>query len=274
MLAGTTSKLALLTLSQVLRFAVRRGWVAVNPVTLIEPAEKPRWRPGTVSVLDGRDLAAVLDQSGSYRPLFTVLAFTGLRIGEGLGLTWADVDFDDAMLTVHQQLTRYGTLGPLKTEHGRREVMLAPAVVRLLRERWLESPAKGPDDYVFRNRAGRPLDYRKVGEAFRTALRRSGVRADGRLSLHSLRHGYASLLIGAGQDVVFVSRQLGHANPAITLRVYAHEFGRREHGERARVALEAAHSAMTARSRALGSLTVMLRALKNPDGGTAGVHAY
>lgn len=119
--------------------------------------------------LDGRDLAAVLDQSGSYRPLFTLLAYTELRIGEGLGLTWADVDFDDAILTVHQQLTRYGTLGPLKTEHGRREVMLAPAVVRLLRERWLESPAKGPDDYVFRNRAGRPLDYRKVGEAFRIA---------------------------------------------------------------------------------------------------------
>jgi integrase len=176
-----------------------------------------------------------------------------LRIGEGLGLTWADVDFDDAVLTVHQQLTRWREPGPLKTEHARREVMLAPAVVRLLRERWLESPAKGPDDFVFRNRAGRPLDYRKVGQAFLIAVRRSGVRADGRLSLRSLRHGYASLLIGAGQNVVFVSRQLGHANPAITLKVYAHEFGRREHGERARVAIEAAHTAMTARSRGFRS---------------------
>ncbi len=102
--------------------------------------------------------------------------------------------------------------------------------------------------------AGRPLDYRKVGNAFRVTVRRSGVPADGRLSLHNLRHGYASLLIGAGQDVVFVSRQLGHANPAITLKVYAHEFGRREHGEpRAKVALEAAHAAMIARSGALGS---------------------
>ena len=48
--------------------------------------------------------------------------------------------------------------------------------------------------------------------------------APGRLSLHSLRHGFASLLIANGLNVVYVSRQLGHANPTITLKVYAHLF--------------------------------------------------
>jgi integrase len=120
-------------------------------------------------------------------------------------------------------------------------------MVRLLRARWLESPGKGPDDFVFTNSVGNALDYRKVGEAFRTAVRRSGVRADGRLSLHSLRHGYASLLIADGLDVVFVSRQLGHADPGVTLSVYAHLFARAKHALAARSAIEASYAAMALR---------------------------
>ena len=53
--------------------------------------------------------------------------------------------------------------------------MLAPAMVRLLRARWLDSTYKGPDDFVFTNSVGSPLDYRKVGNAFRVAVRRSGT---------------------------------------------------------------------------------------------------
>jgi hypothetical protein len=55
-----------------------------------------------------------------------------------------------------------------------------------------------------------------------------------------------SLLIAQGLDVVFVSRQVGHAKVSTTLDVYGHEFARREHAERARDALEAAHRAMRA----------------------------
>jgi integrase len=248
-LAKTTASIALLTLRSICRFAVRRGWLAVNPVGLLEPSEKPRWRPGKVAILEGDDLAKVLHHAGTYRPLFEMLAYTGLRIGEALGLTWADINFEGGTLHVHRQLTRWREHGPLKTDAGRREVELAPAISRLLRDQWLASPWKGPDDPVFANAAGWPLDYRKVGEAFRVAVRRSGVRRDGRLSLHSLRHGYASLLVGSDLDVVYVSRQLGHANPNVTLRTNAHEFARREHGERAKAALEASYGAMTVRSR-------------------------
>ena len=62
---------------------------------------------------------------------------------------------------------------------------------------------------------------------------------------NSLRHGYASLLIAKGLNVVFVSRQLGHAKATTTMGVYAHEFARHEHGETARQALESSHEAMT-----------------------------
>jgi len=135
----------------------------------------------------------------------------------------------------------------LKTEAGRREVILAPGIAKLLRERWLASSFKAPDDLVFCNTLGRGLDYRKVGDAFRATVKRSGITASGRLSLHSLRHGFASLLISKGLNVVFVSRQLGHANPTITLGTYAHLFERADHAHAAREALEASHTAMASR---------------------------
>jgi integrase len=172
------------------------------------------------------------------------LAHSGLRIGEGLGLTWADIDFNAGLIRVHRQLSRRREHAPLKTEAGRREVVLAPAVAKLLRERWLASSFKAPYHLVFCSTLGRGLDYRDVGEAFRATLKRSGIAPSGRLSLHSLRHGYASLLIAKGLNVVFVSRQLGHANPNITLGTYAHLFERADHAHTAREALEASYAAM------------------------------
>ena len=64
---------------------------------------------------------------------------------------------------------------------------------------------------------------------------------DGRAKLrwHDLRHTFASLLVAQGLNVVYVSRQLGHASPDITLRVYSHLFDQAEHGQRASAALEA-----------------------------------
>ena len=248
-LAPTTAKLTLIALGQVTRFAVRRGWLASDPVLRLEPGEKPNWKPGRVSALQGDDLARVLDHAGSHRPLFELVAFTGLRISEALGLLWRDVDMDAGLLHVEQQLSRYRTLGPLKTEASRREVELSAAIVRLLRERWLATPFKGPTDLVWSTPTGRGLDYRKEGEAFRLAIRRSGVTASGRLSLHSLRHGYASLLIGRGLPLLFISRQLGHSKPSMTLNVYAHEFARRESGAAARQALESAYMEMVAAGR-------------------------
>jgi len=135
-LAPTAAKLALIALGQVTRFAVRRGWLASDPVLRLEPGEKPNWKPGRVAALAGEDLAKVLDQAGSYRPLFELVAFTGMRISEGLGSLWRDVDMEAGILRVEQQLTRYRTLGPLKTESSRREIEtatgLGPAAARPL----------------------------------------------------------------------------------------------------------------------------------------------
>jgi integrase len=117
-------------------------------------------------------------------------------------------------------------------------------VVRLLRERWLGSPYKTADHLVFCKAYGGPGDYRDAGEGFRAAVKAAGLQGQGRLSLHSLRHGFASLLIAKRLKPVFVSRQLGHSNPAITFWVYAHLFEQADSAAAAREALEASYAAM------------------------------
>lgn len=99
---------------------------------------------------------------------------------------------------------------------------------------------------MFCNTLGRGHDYRDVGEDSRQTLKRADLSVVGeRLTLHSFRHGFASLLIANGLNVVFVSRQLSHANPSITLEVYAHLFERANHADTARGALDASYLAIS-----------------------------
>ena len=134
----------------------------------------------------------------------------------------------------------------MKTPAAQREVVLAPALVNVLREHWLASPHKTPEEFVFTDSLGRGRDYRDVGEGFRHAVKAAGLTGPGRLTLHSLRHTFTSLLIAKGLNVVFVSRQLGHASPTTTLGVYAHLFGQAEHAAAAaRAVLEASYQTMT-----------------------------
>src|SRR5215211_1006628 len=244
-LAPTTAKLALIALNQILRFAARQGWIHANPVDRLEAGEKPRWTPQKTAILEGDDLRRMLDHARRHSTIFEFLAYSGLRIGEALGLCWADIDPENSVIRVHRQLSRDRVHKQLKTPAGRREVVLAPAVAQLLLEHRVASSHTRPDDLVFSNSKGRGLDYRRVGDDFRQAVKDAGIATNGdRLSLHSLRHGYASMLIAHGLNVAFVSRQLGHANPNVTLSVYAHLFEQAEHAAAARQALEASHALM------------------------------
>jgi integrase len=65
--------------------------LGINPVLQLEPGEKPRWRVKHVRVLEGADLARLLDHAAAWRVLFEFLAYTGLRIGEALGVRWYPV---------------------------------------------------------------------------------------------------------------------------------------------------------------------------------------
>jgi integrase len=99
--------------------------------------------------------------------LYTVLAFTGLRIGEALGLTWRDVGFANGYVTPRHQYDRDGKRGPLKTRNSYRSVVLASELARTLKEHQLRSLFSSEDDFVFPAATGdRPLSYGSTQDYF------------------------------------------------------------------------------------------------------------
>jgi integrase len=193
------------------------------------PRELPAWSEEEL-------LAFIASQRETeYGPLWRVLAYTGMRRGEAIGLQRGDVDLDAATLTVRR--TRVPVKAEGRSKPGQvitssaktkriRTVDLDPETVEVLRAvLWASvSPAdldQGASDarWVFSGEAGEPLNPNTVSYEFRKAVAASGLRA---IPLHGLRHTHATILLSAGVPVHIVSSRLGHSNPTITMNVYAH----------------------------------------------------
>jgi integrase len=188
-------------------------------------------------------LAGVAD--GQHYALYVTALYTGLRRGELLALRWRNVELEAKVLRVREALEVTMAGGVRfklpKTRGGRRDVTLPDVVVGALRkhrQQQLEQRVaieqgiiangdviafpKLPDDaLVFATIEGEPLSPNAVSKAWALAAEGLGV---GDVTLHGLRHTHASQLIDAGVDIVTISKRLGHASPAITMKVYAHLF--------------------------------------------------
>jgi integrase len=109
----------------------------------------------------------------------------------------------------------------------------------MLREYRMASLRKAQTDFLFPAPDGRGRDHRSTSRGVERSLKRIGLDKQ-RLSSHSFRHTFASMLIvGLKLDPVSVAAQLGHSNPATTLRFYAHLFDQAKHADEARDALSA-----------------------------------
>lgn len=222
--------------------AARRGLIAGNPVRALERGERPS--PGRTErrVLSRAEIERLLGLADdSFRPLVAAALFTGLRIGELLGLTWNDVRFDEGGIVVRRQMGRDRVHVDAKTGDSIRSVVLMPALAAILREHRLRSAYSADGDLVFPSEKGTPQDQRNVGRRLQRLRDAAGLGAsDGRppFRWHDSRHTFVSLLIAQGADVVTVSRQAGHADPSITARIYSHEFEAARQRERTTALLE------------------------------------
>ncbi len=150
-----------------------------------------------------------------FRAVVVLLAGSGLRIGEALGLQTSDVDFLRRTVRVERQRLQDGSIGPTKTAKSTRTVPLGQIVVDELAQ---HVAAHGVSEWLFTAPDGGPLSYRQWKGVWRRALRETGLDLD----THSLRHFTASALIAGGASVKQVQTVLGHSSAAITLKVYAH----------------------------------------------------
>jgi integrase len=242
--AESTIVNALIPLRGLYRLARSRGLTSRSPFDGLDPAEMPRTTPPrSARVLDENELAALVRHAtGGYEPAVTLLAYTGLRISEVLGLCWADVDFVEGELRVHSQLLparkdRPARLVPLKTKASERDVPLFPAVENALAELLERELAAGRGqevDLVFATRSGKPLSLRNVARAVEEAAASAGLE---RATPHDLRRSFCSLAGRRGVDPIEAAQITGHS-PAVWARFYARSFGKAEREEARRRMLE------------------------------------
>jgi integrase len=246
-------------LNGIFKLAVRRGLIAQNPVSLLTIDERPRVERREIRVLEPAEIAALLRAASErgqrkqakydYALLLRTAVFTGLRLGELLGLQWRDLDEVVGVLHVLRQVTPRGEITEPKTVKARRRVVLAPDLVAVLVEHRAEARGTGgggPIDFVFPSRTGRPLSGRNVvHRGFEPAVEDARLNEVGKpkLRFHDLRHCFASMMIDCGLSSTDVAAQLGHANSGITERIYIHQFNSRRTHERLRRAAQQAMSA-------------------------------
>ena len=217
-------------LSEALSHAVKMGLLGRNVAEAVSP---PRVERKNLASLAPEDVPQFLEvaakETRHYVLLYTAL-YSGMRLGELLGLRWCDVDLDMACLSVVQSLyKRCGVCKMIepKSSKSRRRIALSPSLALLLRqykadqqvERILLGKPLVDSDLVFSRIDGKPLDPGVISHNCARVLKKAGLP---HIRFHDLRHSHATLLLKAGIHPKIVSERLGHANIGITLDTYSH----------------------------------------------------
>ena len=223
------------TLRRALADAVKARHLAYNPA---DGASAPRVLPTRdPKVWSAEQVRAFGEHVSGDRleALWILAATSGMRRGELLGLHWSDADVQTGTVQVRQVLATYrdaeGWLVRIfkepKSPASRRLVPLVPTAVQALRAhagRQADEQAAAGEAYadqglVFADEIGDPLSFEAVAGAFRRLVAEAKLPP---ITLHDLRHSFATIALHAGVDVLYVAEVLGHSSPTITASIYQH----------------------------------------------------
>lgn len=210
--------------------AERWDLITRNPA---DRAAVPAARQSAMATWTVAELRAFLDHVRDERlwPLWQVLAATGVRRGEALGLTWRDLDAETGRLIIARAwVTTVGgeaSLQAPKIARGRRQLALDRTTVTALsgwrraqlEERLAMGAAYADNDLIFCRADGLPYSPGYISAEFKAQVKSAGLPA---IRLHDLRHTHASLMLQQGVHPKVVSERLGHGSTAFTMDTYAH----------------------------------------------------
>ena len=223
-------------LSTSLKVAVSEGLISTNPC---DKAKTVKPEKADIQCLDDAQTETMLKAAAESRsptiyPLIVLAVTSAMRRGEVAGLKWKDVDLNEGFLWVKKTLEdtkEHGlVLKKPKTETSKRKIHLPALAVSALMTHKADQNAlrlrlgvgKGGERFVFEtfkeDKFGpvRPRAFTRMFGAFI-----AGVDVP-RITLHGLRHTAATSAIRAGENIVAVSKRLGHAQVSITLDIYTH----------------------------------------------------
>ncbi len=226
-----TVTLTLNVLQQALDDAARQGHIVRNVAALVQ---RPRRRQAEMSTWTASEVRQFAQTAAAERlHVAWLLTLMALRRGEVLGLRWHDVSLGPNAPQLRIRQTRVIVNGKNvvvsepKTTRGRRALPLDASVVeafrkfRVLRESEAEFLGRSldPTEYVVVDELGKPYAPDRFSDMFQRLAVQAGVR---KIRLHDARHTALTLMVLRGVPLSVVAAWAGHADPAFTLRTYAH----------------------------------------------------
>ena len=153
--------------------------------------------------------------TGNLYYFIVIMLYTGMRPGEIISLTWNDIDFDKKRIAV-DKTTVNGKVGNVKTQSSVRYVDIIPILEYELKNLYKDSPN---NEYLLLSSHNKPFySHDIIAKRFKELLLNISIKER---KLYNLRHTFASTMITQGQNILWVSRMLGHKDVSITLKVYA-----------------------------------------------------
>jgi integrase len=222
------------------KWAVDQDLVSSNIFAKVKP---PKVQQADTRALTMEQASAFFGLAAGHRfeAFFLIAAMTGARRGELCGLKWEDVDLDSGSIVIRSSLAstrvRKGDrsegaaatfLKGTKSGKSRNVPLDVDAVAALRRVKAAQAkdelrahPGTYKDDgFVFADAQGGPVKLDAPTKAFREVAMAAGLPPE--ITLHSLRHSFASWSLANGGDIVAVQRVLGHSAPSTTLNLYSH----------------------------------------------------
>lgn len=235
-LSNKTVRMHIHTLSQALKYAVGLQVLKSNPC---EHVKAPKAKRPKINYLEDDQVNIMLKHIKNHGKswdyvFFSLAVHTGMRRGELLGLSWDNINFNNATIHVRDTLQRVRGEGIIlkdytKSEAGQRSIDLSDKLITLLKnhkknqlEQRLKHEGKYQDNnMVFCNKDGSYVNPGSVTRRFNNYLEAAGVK---KIRLHDLRHTHASLLLKTGVQPKIVQERMGHSSIAITQDIYSHLF--------------------------------------------------
>lgn len=226
-LSGQSVRHLLRILRAALQAALEEELISRNVARLVKLRTTADRRVRAFTASEARQFLGAAKEHRLYA-LWAVALAIGLRRGEALGLSWADVDLKAGRVTIRQALYRVGRqlkLDEVKSEASGASVPLPAQLVGVLREhrkRQLVERSEAGKDWqelglVFTTKLGGMVEPRNVNRMFATLCERADVRP---IRVHDLRHSCATLLFTMGVEAATVQRILRHSSIAITTAIY------------------------------------------------------
>lgn len=223
-------------ISSVLETAVKWQIILNNPCKRVSPPKAERKEARYLDENQSIMILEALNQEPlKYRAMFTLLLYSGMRRGEFCGLTWADIDFRTCIVDINKSSLYLPGKGVFddktKNASSMRAIKVPQLVIELLKELRIEqmqetfkqgSAWQGTGDStekIFTQANGSPIHPCSVTDWFEKFIKRHDLP---NVSVHSLRHTNATLMIASGVDLRTVSKRLGHAQMTTTANIYTH----------------------------------------------------